>query len=591
VSHAAVSRAVLRAAALLAAGLLAACGSARRVADDRPLCQRCHGGANGNEAPPVAVDGATATTDPGVGAHQAHLVAGRLRGPIACGECHQVPADVTSHVNGKAELSWGALTTTDGAGPSFGAGRCANTYCHGGNLGHGGSLKDPEWTRVDGTQAACGTCHGNPPPSHDAGATQCSDCHSGTVNADGTIRFAPDATSLHIDGHHDVPSGGGCTACHAAPPATGAHLAHGAIDDGAYGSTRFLQAAFPAITDPTDPQVAAYQFGCGNCHPISSASHRNGTWGDIDLSPAGAPAGSLKALNDAGAAWDDVTQTCTGVYCHSSGQAAPAYTTSPPWTGTFQVPRCAGCHANPPDYASGGAGAATANGHIGLLMDNGNTYETGHFAGFPAMFHAGSFHGGGATGSSPITCQTCHYGTVDPSNVAPSGFYYLDTTGDYDLGGSGGFCFGGTGPACAGGTITAAYACAQCHDGTTAPAGTGKVLPLLHVNGARDVAFDPRATRPGSPGRPYWYGPYGANAPKDYWAIGGDAFDDGTYLSLRLPAPPATPWNATTKTCSGIACHFHRTSLQWGEPLTQDSGTCNNTCAACHAFAQPGGCP
>ena len=79
----------------------------------------------------------------------------------------------------------------------------------------------------------------------------------------------------------------------------------------------------------------------------------------------------------------------------------------------------------------------------------------------------------------------------------PGGFYYLDTTGDYDLPNGWG--------------VT--YACTTCHDGTKAPQGAGKVLPLRHVNGSRDVAFDARTGNPGStappgtandPTRPYW---------------------------------------------------------------------------------------
>jgi hypothetical protein len=182
---------------------------------------------------------------------------------------------------------------------------------------------------------------------------------------------------------------------------------------------------------------------------------------------------------------------------------------SPPWNGPA-VPaaeRCGNCHGNPPNYASGGAGTATANSHIGLLTESdAKTYETGHFGGFPSMFHDGSDHGRGSRDSSPITCQTCHDNTVDGANTAVGGSYYLDTTGDYDLGGTGDFCFGGTGPTCTGGTIAAAYACAQCHDGTTAPQGTGKVMPYYHVNGVRDVAFDRRPEVSGR--RRYWYSPY-----------------------------------------------------------------------------------
>ena len=76
-----------------------ACDAARPVKSAPPsalvTCTRCHGDAGrGNAAPPRSTTGAIATTDPSVGAHQSHLVAGHFRSPIACQECHQVPATV-----------------------------------------------------------------------------------------------------------------------------------------------------------------------------------------------------------------------------------------------------------------------------------------------------------------------------------------------------------------------------------------------------------------------------------------------------------------------------------------------------------------
>lgn len=589
-------RSALVAIGLISVAALSACGSSRKLSDERPLCERCHGGASGNQAPPRAVDGATATTDPGVGAHQAHVVAGRLRGPIPCGECHVVPANMEQHEAGIAAIVagtaqrvvFGALAAQGATGAAFdatGTQRCSNTYCHGATLNHGGSNHAPKWTVVDAghTEAACGTCHfeaGEPfPPGHPTGDTNCNACHPESV--------LPGNTAINLAGgkHMNGAIDGGCTSCHAAPPGDRGHQIHASPSAVIYGDTRLT-------ADFATPATTTYVFGCGNCHPLSLANHFNGAV-NVTLDPAGAPAGSLRSSNDPAAAYDSVAKSCSGVYCHSSGQATPAYVTSPAWNGA-PVPaseRCARCHANPPRYASGGAGTATANSHLGLINEGGKTFETGHFGGFPAAVHDGSFHGNGTRGSSPITCQSCHADTVDATNTGPSGFYYLDTSGDYDLAGTGDFCFGGTGMDCTGGTVTAAYACTQCHDGTTAPQGTGKVMPFLHVNGARDVTFDTRATRPGTPDRPYWYGPYGGSAPTSYWAIGGDALADGVYLSLRLPQPPAAPWNSATKTCSGIACHFNLTSVRWGELLTQDFGGCNNTCATCHSFAQPSGCP
>ena len=69
---------------------------------------------------------------------------------------------------------------------------------------------------------------------------------------------------------------------------------------------------------------------------------------------------------------------------------------------------------------------------------------------------------------------------MDPAAAGPSGFYWLDTTGAYQL---------------PGGQLH--FACSACH-GTAGgpPSGAGKVLPLRHVNGRREVVFDPRTTLP-----------------------------------------------------------------------------------------------
>ncbi len=43
-------------------------------------------------------------------------------------------------------------------------------------------------------------------------------------------------------------------------------------------------------------------------------------------------------------------RTCSGIYCHSSGQATPAYVAATPAWDAPGALRCDGCHANPPNY-------------------------------------------------------------------------------------------------------------------------------------------------------------------------------------------------------------------------------------------------
>ena len=130
-----------------------------------------------------------------MGAHQSHLVpTDGLAAPVACSQCHKVPAAVgdSGHLDGTlhAEVSFGALAKSGGANPAWdrGPANCSSTYCHGGTLNAGGTNHLPAWTTVNGTQKACGTCHGSPPPAPHPNSSQCSLCHVDTMNADGTIK-------------------------------------------------------------------------------------------------------------------------------------------------------------------------------------------------------------------------------------------------------------------------------------------------------------------------------------------------------------------------------------------------------------------
>ncbi|MBN2358473.1 MAG: CxxxxCH/CxxCH domain-containing protein [Deltaproteobacteria bacterium] len=168
-------------------------------------CTRCHGSSEG-PAPPVDLQGNSETSAIGVGAHQSHLRAGQYRQAIACGECHLVPAALVArgHVDGlgPAEVRFGtdALARADGATPTWqregSTPNCSDVYCHGATLG-GGLITEPVWTRVDGSQVGCGTCHGLPPPPPHPDDGDCAQCHSRTVSSDGTIDVAGGA---HIDG-------------------------------------------------------------------------------------------------------------------------------------------------------------------------------------------------------------------------------------------------------------------------------------------------------------------------------------------------------------------------------------------------------
>ena len=186
-------------------------------------CTACHGDPTrvvppGEEilkvAPPVDRHGSSDTRQAGVGAHQAPLLPGAtaISSPVACTECHVVPTNLL-HVgpafNTPASLEWGPLATAKGAAASFdsSSATCAN-YCHGATV-TGGFTTQPVWTRVDGTQARCGTCHGSPPTSgrHELHASprrlaiSCGICHP-TGYALGIV--GPAVVPIHVDGEIEM---------------------------------------------------------------------------------------------------------------------------------------------------------------------------------------------------------------------------------------------------------------------------------------------------------------------------------------------------------------------------------------------------
>jgi len=130
-------------------------------------CSTCHG-SKANAAPPKAINGSSSTTDIGVGAHQAHLVAGHVAAPVACNECHQLPTDLLTHPDPSgrpATVIFGAKASLHGAVPVWNraSASCANTYCHGAMLLDAEYRAYPIWTQVDGSQLSCTSCHGYPP--------------------------------------------------------------------------------------------------------------------------------------------------------------------------------------------------------------------------------------------------------------------------------------------------------------------------------------------------------------------------------------------------------------------------------------------
>lgn len=160
-------------------------------------CDGCHGSAS-NPAPPRDLDGGTATSRPGVGAHQSHVVGRGLARKVACAECHVVPQQVRDpgHLDGVVQVRFSGVAINGALTPSYTAGTCASVACHDvsayTNGGPTGATKPaPSWVGVDAGQATCTSCHGQPPPAPHAARSDCGTCHY--LDAE-----------RHINGHLDL---------------------------------------------------------------------------------------------------------------------------------------------------------------------------------------------------------------------------------------------------------------------------------------------------------------------------------------------------------------------------------------------------
>lgn len=282
----------------------------------------CHGTSASN-APPQSLAGATDTSAIAVGAHQQHLdPAPAWHMKIACADCHVVPTEVSSpgHMDGdnKAEL-----TFSPRAGASMWTGTTCTTACHG-TPAWGGTQTTPTWTLVDGSQVACGSCHGAPPPAPHPPGQNCAGCHP--TMEENSLAFRDPAS--HINGTVDlVDSGltGGCTTCHgstnAAPPKDLA------------GNTAATAPGVGAHQAHLTASTWRHEIPCSSCHVVPTTldapGHRDGdNVAELTfdaLNPAGTYAGG----------------TCSSMYCHGNGRGGNGTIA---WLATGPL-ACGACHS------------------------------------------------------------------------------------------------------------------------------------------------------------------------------------------------------------------------------------------------------
>jgi predicted CxxxxCH...CXXCH cytochrome family protein len=178
-------------------------------------CTTCHGSVNA--APPKDLADHISPSFKGVGAHQKHVLGGSLGAPVACAECHKVPATLfaAGHLDAtaNAEVRFDTTSSIYRSNAVYNAANvsCTNTYCHG-NMPGGNMNASMTWTDTAAASTACGTCHGDvtkatvqekafPKTGHDFAAitSTCTTCHSDVISGSGNS-LAIINPSRHMNG-------------------------------------------------------------------------------------------------------------------------------------------------------------------------------------------------------------------------------------------------------------------------------------------------------------------------------------------------------------------------------------------------------
>lgn len=346
------------------------CNSCHTGSDGPRSCDTCHGDKD-SPAPPQSLAKVRLTTAIGVGAHRAHVKDGPLHKAYGCEKCHfdvkkaeddghyqkkgvflTGPAEVFLPPGPAAQAKWDRTTAT-----------CTNTYCHAPVKDDTSpTRKDPVWTRVGLGEAACGTCHGAPPSSHQD--SRCEVCHAAGY-ADGGTDLA-----IHLNGKVEL-KGEKCDSCHSGPQSPAFVDLYGRSGIGAHDA--HLKAS--RLRGP---------MACGDCHLVPT---KVDSPGHIDHAPPAtvfpaslATSGRLAWAFDATPTYNATTKSCGSVYCHGGGvfpavDTAPGLNRTPVWTGGPSQAACGTCHGLPPKDGSLGHNAAV--GQPCALCHSGTVYPDG----------------------------------------------------------------------------------------------------------------------------------------------------------------------------------------------------------------------
>ncbi|HET8538898.1 MAG TPA: CxxxxCH/CxxCH domain-containing protein [Anaeromyxobacter sp.] len=364
-------------------------------------CTMCHGGTDDSTGAPPRTTWGNADDAVRTGAHGAHVRASPIAPAHDCVACHVEPQDAlaSGHLDpGPAEVTFGGPAVIGPTTPAWdrATATCSSTYCHG-SAAKGGSNPAPTWTRVGSGEAACGACHGLPPPAPhptvSAVRAECASCHHVTLNAagdvvppadggkhlDGVVQSSghaaewkdPASAGFHayaanrglascqpchgtsLDGVGAPVAKGACAGCHAAGWSTRCTMCHGGVENqtGAPPKATWGNGAEAVRVGAHGRHVQggalAKPIPCLACHPQPVDAFSPG---HVDAQELADVAFSGYAAKTAPATWDRTTATCA-TYCHGRGLPATSTGTNqtPVWTGGPSQAACGTCHVLPPD--------------------------------------------------------------------------------------------------------------------------------------------------------------------------------------------------------------------------------------------------
>jgi predicted CxxxxCH...CXXCH cytochrome family protein len=541
----------------------------------------------------------------------------RFRKPVACSECHPVPlsgAQANEHINGVADVVFGPLASAGAGGPcpdpnnpkcptwNPATATCSSVYCHGGTLGNGGSAggtnNAPIWTKVDGTQVGCGTCHAIPPtdPGHPSvvgiptgnpadPVAVCATCHPGTVKLDTTSgTYGIDIEGgLHIDGVVQI-GAYACARCHGDLGNPNLALSPAPPTDMAGNSATTARGVGAHAVHLTGTRLSDTPVACSECHrvPTSMLAHPNPAYGptnvavDMSWGPLATAGGSVPS-------WSTTALTCSTTYCHGSilvGGTA----TSPKWTqvdGT-QV-TCTSCHGNPPATPAHALDAVKNPNPANCAACHGPGYSSGNGTdSLDKTLHLDGYIENIDSTGVIRTCTSCHGSSTrkDPytGQTAPVALQPAPGGANADLssrsvGVHDAHLFGTT-------FRTAPIACSECHQSYLST--DHPTLPGHDPLSYDMVRWGPLAAASGS--HPAWNAPFPRNAPltPTLDLTCSTTYCHGATLTGGNNTRPHWTTTAGFRTTSSLGCQSCHGDPPPTPEHTTSTGALRTDCATCH---------